>query len=148
MLLVGWSLMASPPQSSTLSKNTKRIYLHFWGKYFWCLHRLCFFYFPVFFFFVLVLPINVYHSLKQCLDAGVQEWPWRISQMSPSKSTSTAQSCSQCGDFSMVQQQEHPTHLDWPALDATLVFQFTLQLFPHSSSRAGYLKHIVRSKLE
>lgn len=33
----------------------------------------CLGFFPIFFFFVLVLQINVYHSLKQLLDAAARE---------------------------------------------------------------------------
>lgn len=62
------------------------------------------------------------------------------------QSTSTTQSWSQCGDFSMVQQQEHLTYLDRPAPDVTVTFQSAPQPSPRSSSRAGYLKHVVRAK--
>lgn len=61
------------------------------------------------FVFVLVLPINIYHSLKQ-LDSDAWERPWTIRQISTSKSTCTTQSCSQWGGFSMIQHREHLTH--------------------------------------
>lgn len=41
-----------------------------------------FLFFLFFSFFVLVLPINVYHSPKQCLDAGARERPRRLTKAS------------------------------------------------------------------
>lgn len=74
---VGWS-QCPLLHSAQHYQKTKSIYFNFWGKHFQCLQRppphTPFFFFPIVFlgFFVLVLPINAYHSLKQ-LDSEAQE---------------------------------------------------------------------------
>lgn len=75
---IAWwgAAMASPPQSATLS-TTPKDFPQFLVQILADPHpspparRLGFF--PIFFFFVLVLQINVYHSLKQLLDAAARE---------------------------------------------------------------------------